>query len=668
MRFVVRMPKSSSSGKPKSGVKPNVRLAGAAAVALAALACEPGAARGQQALRPGPHRVESLGVMVRAATPEHRFLVRLPGGGARLVMYYTPQSYARTPFQIVDVDLATGAVRVTDGVEGRPGPQATALHSGGRLYVATSQPAWWMAYDFATGRAERLGRLSGTGAQQVSEGDDGALYVGQLPRAQVERYDPRGRRLEALGSAGLAQGGDLRYAYTVGADDRFVYVATGQLPWGLVVLDRSRGTRATFLEGERLRWLTVSRFADGWYARGLPQAGGERWWALRGGRPVPVASAPRAAAASALCEVASEGSARQCAAKLGWEVDAEAPAAGEDGRVVVRWRRNGDARWREATARVRTEAFPIHRLVAADGGRLLGFGAFYGPAFTFDPAAGRRQLLGRPFVSVYDALAVGGQWYVAGYPTALLRYDPGQPWTLAASPLGTAGGAGRNPRRVPLDTAAYGKHYRYLARDRAGTVYLGAHHERGSVGGAIAWHDPASGRGGGLREPFARHDVSGLAALPGDTLLVYSGAAVGGGGEGRLFVFDTRRKRVVHAFAPLPGEADPGRIVAVGPGLVVGVTGGARPKVYAADVLARRVRYARPLAAPARWTPPSRLALGPDGHVWLTLGGAVARIDPADGSVERVADAGAPGNVVFSGRDLYLDGDTVLRRVRGLFR
>ncbi|HEX2205227.1 MAG TPA: hypothetical protein VHG91_18100, partial [Longimicrobium sp.] len=250
----------------------------------AALACAAGAAFA----RPQPG-VEDLGVMVEAATPEHRFLARLPSGETHLLLFFTRKSYATTPFQIVDVDLSTGRARTVEGVPGRPGTNATVLHSDGQLYVGTAQPGGWMRYDPATGRAEALGRLADNGAQHAVEGSDGALYVGQSGRATVQRFDPRAGRLETVGRADGGVAAGTRYAYTLGGDGRWVYVASGHAPWSLVVFDRARGTQARFLEGEGLRWLEVFRRPDGWYATALLRDGGRRVYALRDGRPAPLA-------------------------------------------------------------------------------------------------------------------------------------------------------------------------------------------------------------------------------------------------------------------------------------------------------------------------------------------------------------------------------------------
>ncbi|HEX2205228.1 MAG TPA: hypothetical protein VHG91_18105 [Longimicrobium sp.] len=640
-----------------------------AALGLALAAAPP--AHGQGPVpNPAAATIEDLGTFTTSATPEQRYLVRLPSGEVHALLYYTLPDYATTPVQIVDVNLATGAARTVRGVPGRPGPNATLLHSSGTLFLGTGEPGWLMSYDFATGRADTLGPLADAQAQSMVEGADGAVYIGESTHATVQRYDPATRALTSLGVASDTGAYRLRYAYTLGADSGWVYVASGQFPWYLATRPLDGPARWRFsLRSPAPSFLEVVRMRDGLFAR-AETGSAARWYALRGGEAVPMDTAPAPAPAGPVCPMVAAPAQKACQEEMEVVLDlAGAVPLDPSGNVTVRWRGRGDTAWRRASAPLRREPYPIRWLFGAPGRGLVGFGAFYGPVFTYDPASGRGATRGLPFVSVYHALPWRGSWFFAGYPEAVMRWDTAGAWTLTSAPFG-ADTVGLDPRLVTPIAGDSSKYYYFGAWGADSVLYLGGHHERGSVGGSLAWYDPATGTSGELRAPFLDDDVDGLLALAGGTRLVYSSFRVSGGGDGRLFLFDTRTRDTVRSFAPLPGSAHAGSIVEVRPGVVMGMVGDSvHPRqVYVADVAAGRVLFRAPLAVRDRpWTPPRFPQLGPDGWVWMTDGDTIVRVDPADGSVERVMSAGAPSGLLWAGDDLYLYGGPTLRRVVGLF-
>jgi hypothetical protein len=617
-----------------------------------------------QALLPlshGPYAVDTLGTVLESATLDQRLVYRLAQTGhTHLMLYY----WGISPFQLVDVDLEAGDAAVVDAAPGRAGPNATLLHSSGKVYIGTYDPGWLLEFDPRTHSVRTVGRLADKGAQFLIEGDDGAIYIGEATKGYVERYDPGTGALQSLGIIDDPGPPYYRYAYTVGADGRYVYVGVGQAPWYLVVYDRSAGVQKVFWRDLRSRTVTVIKGKDGaWYAKRCGSAEDDAacsWFRLEHGEPTPCppiangATLPR----GNVLEPAQAPSA------FGYEIDLSkaTPSTATAHRATLRWRRAGEPSWRQTTVVVRTQPRVVKRLYPYSSSQLLALAEYYGPVVAYDPYSRASVILGDPQASLYDALLAGGVWYLAGYPAATLRYDPSRPWTLTAST------SNRHDRSVnPYMLAGVQKYDYYLARGADGDIYVGVHHERDSSGGELVWYDTATDVRESVREPFEQFDVAGLAAVQGGAKIVYSSTALAPATDAKLFVFDVATKRIEREIVPLPGTRSLDKIVEVARGVVLGI---ADTRVYAVRTGTGEILYARELGGePFRGVSKvdRRLVVGPDGYVWLPIDSVICRIDPANGSVEYVLDGVPARGLLFFRNDLYLYGDTSLRRVRGLF-
>jgi hypothetical protein len=456
-----------------------------------------------------------------------------------------------------------------------------------------------------------------------------------------------------------------RYAYSLGADTRYVYAAIGQQPWYLVVFDRATRRQNIFWKASETRGVTVQRDGGG---RLLAQhcaaraAGPDcRWYLLKDGQPYALPPGdhflpPTAGLSGGLLTDLS-----QSGRLFSYEIDlTEAlPDTSNRGRAVVRWRRVETAAWHSVNVQLRMRPYAVKRLAPIPGSSLLlGFTEFYGPVFTYNPLSRAITILGRTQASLYDLLWDGAAWHLAGYPAVSLRYDPAQVWTANANAPLTGQ---TNPAHIPV---GFGKYHYRLAQGAEGSVFVGAHHERDSDGGELGWYKFGTAERGSLRQPFLYQDVRDLIAVNHGAEIVYSGSARAPQSEGKLFVLDAVRKVILRELTPLPGSPTAGKIVEVAPGQVLGVAG---RRVYSIDIRSGRLAYDHDLGGEAFRGIRSydqRLILGPDGRVWLYIDNAISRIDPKDGSVRRVTDANPPGNLLFAGKDLYVYGQQNLRLIR----
>jgi hypothetical protein len=617
-------------------------------------------------------RVENLGPLVYSATQEKQLLFRDPRNGqTHLLMYYVTGPVWKVPYQILDVNLTTGTYRKVNGLLGRPGPNATVYHPNGRIYTASGDPGFFMEYNPSNGQTRIIQALADKGCQWIEIGDDGALYLGETIKGIVERYDPATGAWTNYGIMDDPGPPYYRYAYTLGADQRYIYVGMGQNPWYLVVYDRQTGTQQTFWKNLNSACVMVYKgVSGGWFA----QVSGMGWFKLENGQPVSVQGTPNVYAWYLHGNIGSD--LPSCQARYGYEFDLSdaipVSAAPVPWPARIRWRPIGATAWRGVSPILRTTPQALKQLYVGPDGKLFGFAAFYGPLFRYDLALRRTIILGNDYRSNYDAVyhAAKRLWFIIGYAAATIRYDPARPWTLSGSVNGF------DPRYNPFYLSGAGKYHYYAAIGKDNYVYVGVHHERDSTGGELVWYDPDTNLKGSLRDPFINYDVADLKAVLDGGKIVYSSSALHPGDSGRLFVLNTATRALERAIIPVPGLQNLGKIVEVAPGIVMGVSG---RKVYKVDITTGRVLFVVDLAAdsfPNTSSYDRRLRLGPDGSVWLPVrsdgSGYLAKILPANGQLELVRQVGSVVNVLFirhaggRGYDALLYGDTNLRRISNL--
>ena len=637
---------------PATEVASPRKAAALCAVALAVVASDRPTQR-RMTLAPGPYVVENLGPVIEAATLSQRLMFRSPRTGeVHLLLMYT----GTAQFQALDLNLDTGAVRVVDIAPGGPGPNGTILHSNGKIYIGSGHLT---EYDPESGQTRLLGKLAES-TQYAIEGDDGAVYLGETTKGYVERYDPETGVLENFGIMDDPGPPYYRYAYTLGADRRYVYVAIGQMPWYLVIYDRETKQQKVYWKDARLSYVGVSRGANGgWYTQGP----GGAWFRLENGELAPLPPGQRPALASWPRGLVPDVTEAVAMKEFGVQLDlAEAtPDTATGGLATIRWRRAGEPEWRSASVPIRMAAETVHRLYRFSDTELLVFPFGYGPLVIYDTVSGAVKPLGRTQRSLYAALPVNGEWFFAGYPAATLRWNPARPWTLVYSTANPYD-PGVNPYMLP----GFHKYHYYLARGADGLVYVGVHHERDSVGGQLGWYDPVTGARGSLRAPFEKHDVRDLIAADHGRKIVFSSIAIEPGLEARLFVYDVASRAIEREIVPVPGLSALDKLVEVEPGIVLGLLG---TRFFKADVRTGEVLWVQDLGGQAFGDMRSynrRPILGPDGWVWLYVDNFISRIDSRTGYVERVLEARPAQNLLFVGRDLYLYGTTSLRRIRNI--
>jgi hypothetical protein len=381
-------------------------------------------------LAPGPFQVQDLGTLVESATLYGaQQYTSSQNNETHCVLYYVLKNSQQIPFQIMDVNLDRGEARVVDAVLGHPGPLAGFVpHPNGKIYIGTGTPGYLMSYDVVAGQAQTLGKLADDGAQNVTIGDDGAIYVGESNKGYVERYDPQTGSWENYGIIDDPGPPYYRYAYTLGSDGQYIYIAMGQMPWYLVVYNRVNRTQQVYWKDSGLSNCSVLKGTDGnWYAKAISPDGTTHYYILKGANtPAEVAIQPT--------KVGNQYF------KYDTNIDDVNADSSNNGTPVLKYKLKSESTWRQTSAQVRIGPIDIKRLYKFDEKKFFGFTSLYGPIFYYDPILKKPSFLGRSGVSLYDFLIINyhdlsKKCFLTGYPSATMVWNPDQPWKVNTSNL-----------------------------------------------------------------------------------------------------------------------------------------------------------------------------------------------------------------------------------------
>jgi len=658
-------------------------------------------------------KVEDLGVPVNSV--RLGMLLWAPNPDAKtwdLLQIYFPRYGG--PNTIVIIDLASGEVRK---VETDRGPNfhlcPAVVAPNGKLYIShldSKLRQQISVYDPAANRftlnalampEDLLGET-----HPLVLGTDGKVYaVGAHPSkaASACQIDPETGKVTPYGAVGPSHDPSGCWGYAAAADDRYIYISSGKVPWYLVAYDRQTGksgalvttatvdgyvgvsqgrygctgsaTQVVGTDGNRIDYWLYQGKAVPKKAKNEPPP----WPEPREPKP-PVAAPPRPEVSLARAVPDGEGNAEIRVRAAGGKASAPAPAVPGAAPEQQGWR----------VFRFQVPLYPqdIYRLVELPDGRLFGTAGAYEGNFIYDPAAGRSTHLGKCDLSHYSTAAVDGKIYMSGYPSSpLCVYDPAKPWTAGTAEAGGAilddGDPRANPRRLLYLNKFAGTHKMYAAAVGAdGRIYFGGAWMRNGSAGGLAWFDPKTQEAGGFWEVFSNYQVNFMTAADAGRLLVISTHRVADAvlnkpkpRQGKLFIFDTAAGKIVREVEPVADAKGAGLVLGVGGGRVLGWTVNPADEkasiLYGVDARTGRMAFTKvlpwplPVAIGSNQQEAFDFRLGPDGKVWTFITDRLVRIDPGDVSIQVVGKVARGGRLAFSGKDVYLSGSASLRRIAG---
>ncbi len=660
--------------------------------------------------------VENLGAPVKTARMDRLLYAPNPDGKSYDLIQIYFKHYGG-PNTIVIMDIGSGEVKQLQIPRSPHRYQfhlcPAVLAPNGKLYISitTSGRRKICIYDPATNNLkidalEMPDSLRGPSNRMVL-GTDGKLYCsgGHPTRAATAcQIDPATGKVTGYGAIGPSHAPDNVWAYSIAADNRYIYIVSGKIPWYLVAYDRKTGKSKVLVTTETEGGFVGVRQGD-YGCRGfawkIVGTDGKRidYW-LHEGKAIPIKDAKESPPWRE-----PQGSPPLIDVPARPEVSRAGGVPDDKGNAEI-WYRTAEAKakapanapadtppeklgWKAFRFNVPIYPQSIIRLTELPDGKILGTAGSYEGCFIYDPAAGQSKHLGKFRLSHYATAIHDGKVYMSGYPTSpLLVYDPSKPWTalkrLSATEMLMDDDPRSNPCMVTRLVQA-GTHKMYAAAVGAnGKIYFGGRWWRKGKGGGLAWWNPKTQKADGIWKPFSNYQINSIAAADDGKVIVISTLSVLDTVLGKptpeqaaLFFFDTTEEKITGKLEVVPSAKGTGFIVAVAGGRVFGWTVNPGNKetsiMYGVDVRARKVAFRKtiPFPLPVQIGSNQRegwdFRLGPDGMIWTFIGKHVlVRIDPSDASIHPVGRVSVGGRIAFSGKDIYLGGTENLRRIKAV--
>lgn len=527
---------------------------------------------------------------------------------------------------------------------------------------------------------------------------DGMIFVGggHLSKtATCIMIDPRDDSVTEFGSLGPSHAPTRCFNYYMGVDDTHVYIASGKVPWYLLAVDRVTKKSTTLAKTANTGGMVVvEQQTHGITARVFTGPGNKRqdYW-LHRGKLVPK---------SAPCPWGKTGVDWQKSLPPKPEIYTENIVPTKPGQAAEFWVKANvpnaerDAKfpdWSRLTYHVPLYPMGSHRLAEMPDGRILGAGGPYTGNYIYDPVTGKCAYTNKLHLSHYATAMHENTIWMSGYPASrLYAFDYSKP--LNSRGRGAGPGTDLTPSDSPVSNPRFvGRlaeskcHKMYgAAVGASGDIYFGGIWMRTGNGGGLGWWNAASNREEGLWQPFSNHQIAFLCATGNGRHIVISTMGVADlvlkkpkPTEGRLFVFDDAKKKIVHEIVVENGIRGPGPIAWAGANRIIGWTNdpadGRKSILYGVDVEQGEVVWKRslpfklPVVIGSNQKEHWDFRRGPDGHIWTFMGRTaktLVRIDPDTAAIEGVAQVNRGGRLAFSSPHIYLSGSTFLRRIRNV--
>ncbi len=477
-----------------------------------------------------------------------------------------------------------------------------------------------------------------------TEGRDGTLYAGSYGTCHLVAIDPVTRKTADLGLMDPSE----MYLSRLATDDKgWVYCGIGVARYNLVAFNTRTKERRQLVEESQRKpgTFAVSSGADG-------KAYGD----LQGVHYVLY---------DGVKSLLPEGQAvpPECTGAVGWgSILNRIP----DGRRISeysldgKWLEVGDpetGKSRRITIDYRSAGPNVRFVFAGPGGKVWGASGHPPWTFTFDPKAGRTEILGRTR-SWQAADSADGEVYSAEYSGGWLSvFDTRRPWT------GEGKGAADNPRFLAEYQPDINQPYAALLHPDGRHVLMSGWPGYGYVGGGLAIYDLKTGKSQLIKHTELVRDQSTyqLAALPNGDIVAGTNISGGHGTrplakEGMLYILDWKTKAVVYRTVPVPGAEGVDGLVVARDGLVYAIT--TPPAFFVFDPAARKIVHRSDLSGygPIAY---NGLKSGPDGKLYAVMSKALLRITPGTFLVERLAETPQParaGTAVVDGRLYFVIG------------
>lgn len=552
------------------------------------------------------------------------------------------------------VDAQTGAARQIDPGLNGGGAFSTFLSPDNKFYDAIEDQ--FIEFDVATETIHRVGPIPRQMPMSFTIDDQGVIYAGMYPNAELLRFDPKTRELTNFGP--LAEESWPQYPHLALDDAGWVYAAIRHQRGNIVAFNPRTGERRqlypedqrTYVDGVQ-NWRAVDGRA---YAR-LGSEGA--WFRLHQGEAQEAPAGPESPRAVFTTTVTAPGQ---------WPDGSRFTTVNVANRTALVFDAEAEQP-REITFDYQSDGVRIYSLIDSSDGDIYGATGIPLRVFHFNPRDGT--------ISNWGMAGHGGhinQWvrqgdklYGAVYSCgSLMAFDPTRPFDDAALSSSV------NPRQAHHAAEArnlYGRPHAMLAHPDGEHVLIGGNPARALVGGGLLIFNVPTGASQILdRDELASEQgIMALAALPNGDLIVGTTTAAATGGtavatEAMMYRLDWATRRVTARWTPLPQLQAINDLI-VGPdGLVYAL---AKPDhFFVLDPRTGDVVHQEQITTYGPITgmqAPRTMALGPDGGIYVCYRDAIARFEPGTFAHRQIARPPTPitaGIVIRDGRLYFGSG------------
>ena len=331
----------------------------------------------------------------------------------------------------------------------------------------------------------------------------------------------------------------------------------------------------------------------------------------------------------------------------------------------------------------------IARVVKLSDTKVMAGSDGYGPYVIYDTQSDSfTKSAGSLGVSLYTMIEYKGKVYMSGYPRGVLfEYDPTRTWTQGIHNYDPNVGEtadykdqNLNPRWCgKLAEHGSGAHKIFAsAKGSDGFLYFGGQWMRDGNGGGLAWYEPSSGKMGGLSKPFVNYAIQHLTPVNGgDYIAIATVAVTSRDGfkpkTSKIFIFDTKTKKIVNTLDPfydVKGSI-PGQIISADKDYIVGLTNnpeaGGQTYVYRVNIHTGKLDYKHLYERKVfehNFAVGNTITLNEEGEIVTWLGWRVVKINPKTGAIKTVANFtkttatsvrnGMQGDAVYMNNALYI--------------
>jgi len=584
------------------------------------------------------------------ATPisQHRGMVATADAADRDVMLVWLYDH-RGAYALLMIDAATGRSEQfpTPYPWAGDGPFASLLSSQGKYY--THFGSHFSEFDPVKRAFTFFRKTAPQMAMSLTEADDGTIWSATYPNCGLASFQPATGEFRDHGSINAERW--RQYPRAIAADDAgWVYVGIGSTAAQIVVFDPRTGTRRSILAAESRShgYATVERDLDGKVYAQAPGAAGSGWFELHRGEARPLALRPRLRPKPIITGSQGLFHARFPSGKVARECDTVSRT------LVVEDPASRTAQ--TVTFDYTSDGAHVMAVAATPDGAIAGGTAFPMRMFRYEPKADAWSNWSA-YGQFNTVARQGDRFFVGGYGHGfLLEWDSASPWAATAKDA-----ARGNPRWLTECEPTINRPHDLLPCPDGRTLVLAGTPGYGYTGGGVLFWDRATGARTLLTHTdlLPQHSTMSLVALPDGKILGGTTTSAGTGGEikakqAELYLLDLASKKVEWHAALFPG-VQTYTDLALGPaGLVYGFAD--RKRFFVFDPRRRAVVHDSDAGAKhgllVSNQGPRSLLPGPDGAVLVLFVKGLARIHPKTYAIEWLATSPVP---ISSGGDIVED-------------